>query len=107
MKAAIQVVSSSAKFTAGVAFSTVFIATMDDVIYSNLRKNIIMPMSMITVRSPSVGSVSSEDLKEVAKGTKSFIGEMRPHALIPSNAKDLMLKDADYSTPQDHYFSYT
>ena len=32
---------------------------------------------------------------------------MRPHALIPSNAKDLMLKDADYSTPQDHYFNYT
>ena len=32
---------------------------------------------------------------------------MKPHALMPTNAKELILKDADYSTPQDHYFNYT
>ena len=32
--------------------------------------------------------------------------EMKPHALEPTNAKELILKDADYSTPQDHYFDY-
>ena len=31
---------------------------------------------------------------------------MKPHALHRTNAKELILKDADYSTPQDHYFSY-
>ena len=107
MKQAIQIASTSAKFTAGVAFSTVFVATMDDLIYSNFRKNVIMPIQMVTVRSPTAGSVSKEEIQELAKGTKSFIGEMSPHALMPSNAKDLMLKDAEYSTPQDHYFGYT
>ena len=31
---------------------------------------------------------------------------MKPHALHRSSAKELILKDADYSTPQDHYFNY-
>ena len=31
---------------------------------------------------------------------------MTPGGLRPTSAKDLMLKDADYSTPTDHYFSY-
>jgi len=35
------------------------------------------------------------------------MSEMQPHALMPTNAKELILKDADYSTPQDHYFGYT
>ena len=25
---------------------------------------------------------------------------------MPSNAKELLLKDAEYSTPQDHYFAH-
>mmetsp|Transcript_41628 Transcript_41628/g.54833 ORF Transcript_41628/g.54833 Transcript_41628/m.54833 type:complete len:114 (+) Transcript_41628:132-473(+) len=79
---------------------------MDDVIYFNFRKNIIMPIQMVCVKSPT-GKIDTEDLKEVASGTKSFIEEIRPHALVPSNAKELMLKDAEYSTPQDHYFGYT
>ena len=36
-------VSASAKFGVGFGLGTVFIATMDDVIYSNFRKNVIMP----------------------------------------------------------------
>ena len=44
MKQVLYAASSSAKFTVGVALSTVFVATMDDVIYSNFRKNIIMPI---------------------------------------------------------------
>ena len=31
---------------------------------------------------------------------------MAPKSIIPQNAKDLMIKDSDYSTPQDHYFAY-
>lgn len=31
---------------------------------------------------------------------------MVPHGLGRMSAKDLILKDADYSTPQDHYFAY-
>ena len=45
-------------------------------------------------------------MSSLASGTTNFIKEMRPHALVPTNAKELILKDADYSTPQDHYFGY-
>jgi hypothetical protein len=31
---------------------------------------------------------------------------MAPHGLGRMSAKDLILKDADYSTPSDHYFAY-
>ena len=46
-------------------------------------------------------------MQNLAQGTKSFLNEIKPHALAPENAKELILKDADYSTPQDHYFNYT
>jgi hypothetical protein len=35
-----------------------------------------------------------------------FIKDMAPHGLKPISAKDLMLKDVDYSSPQDHYFGH-
>jgi len=42
------------------------------------------------------------------KGTAKFITEMSPHrgAMGGDNAKALLLKDTDYSTPSDHYFAY-
>jgi len=75
-----------------------FIATMDDLIYGGLRKNIIMPVSMVSIKG-SQGTVDRADIKTLGEGTKSFMREMSPHALTPSNAKELILKDADYSTP--------
>ena len=44
MRQAINIASTSAKFTVGIGVSTMFVATMDDVIYSNFRKNVIMPI---------------------------------------------------------------
>ena len=44
MKQALSAAGATVKCGVGVGFSTMFIATMDDVIYSNLRKNIIMPL---------------------------------------------------------------
>ena len=106
MKQAMHVAATSAKFTMGLGLSTVFVATMDDVIYSNFRKNVIMPLQMVMVRAPA-GQVNKEEVRDVLTGAGSFVNEMRPHAIMPANAKELMLKDADYSTPQDHYFAYT
>ena len=100
------IAATSAKFTAGLGLTTVFVATMDDVIYSNFRKNVIMPFQMVLVRAPS-GKVDQEDIKDVISGTSSFVNDMRPHAILPASAKELMMKDVDYSTPQDHYFAYT
>jgi len=60
---------------------------------------------MATIKG-STGTVEVDDVKNMASGTRNFISEIRPRALIPTNAKELILKDADYSTPQDHYFGY-
>ena len=35
-----------------------------------------------------------------------MIYQFQPHALQKMNAKVLLLDDADYSKPSDHYFSY-
>lgn len=53
------------------------------------------------------GVFEKDDVQSLAQGTGNFLREMKPHALAPTNAKELILKDADYSTPQDHYFNYT
>lgn len=41
-------------------------------------------------------------------GTGRFLGEMMPRGagITSEGAKALMLKDTDYSTPTDHYFSH-
>ena len=98
MKHALSAAGATVKCGVGLGLSTMFIATMDDMIYSNMRKNIIMPLSMVGVKG-SKGNFESSDMKEVASGTANFLKEIKPHALTPSNAKELILKDADYSTP--------
>ena len=49
---------------------------------------------MVTVKGST-----GENVSELTKGTADFMKEMKPHALVPTNAKELILKDADYSTP--------
>jgi len=83
--------------------SAVFVATMDELIYMNFRKNVIMPFEMARM-SGSNTSIATDTLV----GTGRFIKEMVPHSggLFTDNAKALLLKDTDYSTPTDHYFAY-
>jgi len=50
MKHALSATKTTVKCGVGLGFTTVFIATMDDVIYSNLRKNIIMPLQMVGLK---------------------------------------------------------
>ena len=64
-----------------------------------------MPFSMITIKG-SLGTVDRADIEYVGQGAKAFMNDIKPHALGHTNAKELILKDADYSTPQDHYFMY-
>ena len=40
------------------------------------------------------------------QGTKTMVGQLQPIILSKVSAKQLLLDDSDYSTPQDHYFSY-
>ena len=43
MKQALYAVKTTTKFTFGLGMSLVFVTTCDDMIYSNFRKNIILP----------------------------------------------------------------
>jgi len=43
----------------------------------------------------------------VAEGTGNYIFKLKPATLKPMSAKELVLKDVDYSTPADHLFEYT
>ena len=52
------------------------------------------------------GNYDLNDAKTVASGTGKFLKSFQPKAIQPPAAKDLMLKDAEYSTPQDHYFAH-
>ena len=79
----------------GFGLSLVFAATMDDVIYADMKKNVIIPLQLARIR----GDVSLLTSTAGIQGTTSFVKHMMPHGLSSISAKDLMLKDADYSTP--------
>jgi len=76
MKLAMQAASSTVKVGVGVGLSTVFVATMDDVIYSTFRKNVIMPFQMVSIKGSAGEVPQREDIKGLAKGTGDFIKEM-------------------------------
>lgn len=105
MKQALHAASTSAKFSFGLGITTVFISNMDDVIYANFRKNVILPFQMVSIKG-SRGEINVQDVKSLSSGAGNFMKDLKPHGLAPANAKELILKDADYSTPQDHYFGY-
>ena len=47
-----------------------------------------------------------DDLKDVSSGATAFASQFKPSNIKGQNAKTLLIDDHDYSTPQDHYFSY-
>ena len=90
------------KFSTGLFASILFVSNMDDFIYNDFKKNIIQPLQMVSVK----GKYEMDDAKKVASGTGKFLKSFQPHGLEVQGAKDLLLKDAEYSTPQDHYFAH-
>lgn len=50
--------------------------------------------------------VSKDDLVDVGVGAKNFLLQFKPMATDRVSAKKLLLDDGDYSTAQDHYFSF-
>ena len=102
MNQAAFVAKGTLKFSTGVFASILFVSNMDDFIYNDLKKNVILPAQMVSVK----GNYDLNDAKTVASGTGKFLKSFQPKAIQPPAAKDLMLKDAEYSTPQDHYFAH-
>ena len=80
----------------------IFACTMDEIIYHDMRKTVIMPLQMARIRGEGNLALATTTLTSSA----NFAKNMMPHGGIHGNAKELLLKDADYSTPSDHYFSH-
>lgn len=58
-----------------------------------------MSYKMVSLSGEPKASEKLEQAKAVAYGTMSFFDKIKPRAMLPGNAKELMIKDADYSTP--------
>ena len=72
---------------------------MDDFVYGDFKRNVIMPFHMVQVKSQAAGGYSSEDATFMAEHAGKFVKKFKPLGLQSESAKDLMLKDAEYSTP--------
>lgn len=82
-------------FSAGAALSTAFFIRMDDMVYQNLRKKVVMPIQVLT----NSQNITVDDLQEVGTGSKQFLMSFKPHALQKTSAKKLLVDDTDYSQP--------
>ena len=60
-----------AGFTAGTAIGTGFVCNMDDVIYGQLRRNVILPFKQTFIGSKP--RVELDDLYEIGTGTANFV----------------------------------
>ena len=82
-------------FTSGAALSTAFFIRMDDFIYQNMKKKIVIPIQVLT----NSQKITMDDLKEVSTGSKDFFTSFKPNALKKTSAKKLLVDDTDYSMP--------
>ena len=93
-------------FTLGTTFGAGFVCVMDDLIYGQLRRNVILPFKQVISTASRENQVKIEELMNVGSGTANFVSQFKPHELGRMNAKALLISDDDYSTPHDHYFGY-
>jgi hypothetical protein len=78
--------------TFGTGLGITFACTMDDVIYFQMRKSVILPMMMVSVRrsqelDEKVEYSTSDkvaDIKTVGWGALNFLDYMKPHAFEPN-----------------------
>jgi hypothetical protein len=92
-------------FLAGSGLGSVFVCNMDDVIYGQLRTNVILPFKQAFFGTPGK-QASLDDLFELSSGTANFVSQFKPRSMGPHNARALMIDDKEYSTPSEHYFGY-
>lgn len=86
-------------FVTGSALGAGFVCSMDEIIYSQLRRNIILPFKQTFFGGKAASQVSIDDLAELGSGTANFAAQFKPHSLGKQNAKALLINDQEFSTP--------
>ena len=79
--------------------SIAFISLMDDVIYSQFRQGVVLPFQMVMLKRQEGNIDYLKDGGELTRGSLAFFGSFKPKGLFKGSAKELMLRDSDYSTP--------
>ena len=92
-------------FLGGAAVSSIFIMNMNDLIYSEMRRNVLIPFNRLLYKDKS-GQSTSDALKDLRQGSLNLASQFKPHSLGPANARQLLVDDKDFQTPADSYFGY-
>jgi len=88
------VVKRTLSFGAGGAIGAYAVLKMDDMMYTQLRRHVIVPFQVLK----NSEKISKDDLVEVGVGAKTFVGQFKPMATNRVSAKKLLMDDGDYST---------
>lgn len=96
-------VRQGASLVAGTAISTAFVLKMDDLMYTSLRRNVVLPVNRLIYKE---STIESKEIMEIGSGAGEFLSQFKPRATERISAKRLLIDDNDYSTTQDHYFGY-
>jgi hypothetical protein len=97
-----QAFKAGINISAGVGIGAFMALRMDDIMYTQVRRNVVVPFQILV----NSQRIQQKDLIELGEGTKNLVYQMKPHALNKVSAKQLLVDDQDFSTPQDHYFSF-
>lgn len=71
-------------FLSGGVLGAGFVCTMDDIIYGQLRLNMILPVKQIFIRK-NFSQMNLDELMQVGTGTANFVSQFKPHGLSPAN----------------------
>lgn len=86
-------------FCSGTVLAAGFALYMDDLIYSQMRKHILHPLTVLTMKDMSKDPITFSELRSVGEGTSTFLSQFKPHALLNPNLRKLLLDDSEFSTP--------
>ncbi len=76
-------------FVSGTALSSLFVANMDDVIYGQLRRNVVLPFKHVFMGpQPSL-----DEILELGSGTANFVSQFKPRSLGMHNARALLVDE--------------
>ena len=96
-------IKNTAGFVSGGFIASAFVLRMDDIMYSSLRRHVVVPVKkMYNGDKP----VESREIMDLGSGATSFMSQLKPRATQRISAKNLLMDDGNYSTTQDHYFGY-
>lgn len=93
-------------FITGVSLGAVSILAMNDIVYNEFESRLYGPVRTELEQGATTSDDFQRITKSAASSTSEFVRTVKPFAMKKVSVKKLFIEDEDYSTPEDHYFSY-